>query len=342
MATDGLPETDALVRLCAEEWSLPDVGRLTRLPDQPGSGAVFRIETSAGTFALKRHLRTYRADDVERIAQATALLAGRGLPAPTYRRTLGGQAAAMQRGYLYSLRRWVDGAPQERRNLGAEAMAKLGRILGWCHRLLADQTPGATFDWVEGSAASARALGRIVDLTSEGHGHRDRDRRVVEILHGRQRLLATAGDLSSVVDRCPVQVVHGDYHFANVIFGEDGDLAGLIDVEAYTQRRVREVYRAIAFSQRPSASAEIDAAAARAFVEGYLRESPLTAIELRRGAAILRWRMLRSTNDLTAYAKRREDAGLFERIEWAQGMIEWLERHGDALGAELAGLSDVA
>jgi Ser/Thr protein kinase RdoA (MazF antagonist) len=130
----------------------------------------------------------------------------------------------------------------------------------------------------------------------------------------------------------------GDYHIENVIFGEDGKLAGVIDVEGWTTQRVREIYYANALSQRTWRPAAIDLPLARSFVQGYLEEAPLTPDELRQGPEILRWRLVRSLHDLRQYAEDPSNSDALGGILWFDEMASGLPNTG-ASWEELARLA---
>jgi Ser/Thr protein kinase RdoA (MazF antagonist) len=165
----------------------------------------------------------------------------------------------------------------------------------------------------------------------------DDDGAVIEAIATKRALLQWAGDLSPLFQSSPVQVVHGDYHIENVIYDDDR-LAGVIDLEGWSTNRIREVYRAIAWSQRTWSPAAIDLPLAWAFVQGYLEEATLMSEELRRGPEMLRWRLLRGLHDLRTYAENPQDSDARDGVIWFVEMAQWLSKHGRELGEELSAL----
>jgi homoserine kinase type II len=334
------PDLDAreISRLCEDAWGLHDIAEVEPIEAQPGSAALFRVSGAGGSFLLKQHLATYGTEDIARAARVSQLLADRGFPTPPLNRTRR-EAPFVEVGEsLLTLRPWVDGEPSDPESLSREQMSELGRVLGWCHRLLADLPVEPSFDWSRGSAEVASRLDGLAERIGARAEPAEHDELVLEVLDERRALFEEAGDLTPVVEGCSLQVVHGDFHAGNVIFAEDGSVAAVIDVEGHTQHRVREVYRAVAFPQRIGRPAVIDVELARAFVEGYAGEAPLSAEELRKGPEILRWRLLRATSNLRLYAEDPEDRGALDRLLWDEELVRWLAANGSDLGEELANL----
>lgn len=329
---------EEIAGLCEREWGLGAISTVVRLNKEPGSTALYRVVADDGRFLFKEHLPVYDLSALERIAHTTEFLAEQGFPTPGYQRTAGGRVAADVRGTLCSLRSWVEGEPLERANLTTSQMASLGQTLGWCHRLLASLTPEEDFNWSTGLPRAIEELDLLTARIVARPEPAENDGQVLEAIATKRSLLQRAGDLTPLFAGCPIQVVHGDYHIENVLFDESGALAAVIDIEGWTTQRVREVYYAIAWSQRSWHPAAIDLPLAWAFVQGYLEEAPLTAEELRRGPEILRWRRLRALSDLREYADDPQNADTLAGLLWQMELTLWLAQHGRDLGEELARL----
>ena len=332
------PETDAadIARVCRQAWGLARIDVVDRPAPDAGSAALYRITSGEGAFLLKEHLGAYAVDDVERGARTASFLAARGFPTPAFRRTRHGTMTAHAGGRLYSLRRWVEGRVLDRQDVTTSHAARLGSVLGWCHRLLAAVPAEAPFDWSSGPTRVVQELDHLAARIRARPARAAADELVLEAMAFRRNLLESVGDLAPLFAPCPFQVVHGDYHRGNVIWSADGVLAGVIDVEGYTQHRVREIYRAITFFQRRVYPAAIDLHLAQTFVQGYLQEAPLGPEELRRGPALLRWRLLRGMTNFRTYVEKPHDQDAVARIAWDQELVRWLAQHGRELGEELA------
>lgn len=341
------PETGAadIARVCRQAWGLARIDVVGRPAPDAGSAALYRIASGEGSFLLKEHLGAYAVEDVERGARTASFLAARGFPTPAFCGTRLGAMTAHAGGRLYSLRPWVEGHVLARQDVTAAHAARLGSVLGWCHRLLAEVPAEAPFDRWSGAlqvvqeSGPTRVVQELDHLATRIRARRAwvaTDELVLEAIAFRRDLLQSAGDLAPLFAPCPSQLVHGDYHRGNVIWSPDGVLAGVIDVEGYTQHRVREVYRAIAFFQRRVYPAAIDLHLAQTFVRGYLQEAPLGAEELRRGPELLRWRLLRGMTNFRTYVEKPHDQDTVAQIAWDQDLLRWLAQHGQELGEELA------
>ncbi|MBI2761060.1 MAG: phosphotransferase [Chloroflexi bacterium] len=341
------PETDAdaVALVCRQAWGLTRVDVVDRPAPDAGSTALYRVMSAEGSFLLKEHSAAHASEDVERGARTATFLAARGFPTVAFRETRHGTLTAHTGGRLYSLRAWVEGQVLERQDITASHAARLGAVLGWCHRLLAELPSADAFDWssvptrVVQESSPARVAQELAHLAARIQARPERvatDELVMEAIALRRGLLERAEDLDSLHGPCPFQVVHGDYHRGNVIWSSDGALAGVIDVEGYTQHRVREIYRAISFFQRRVYPAAINFHFAQTFVRGYLQEAPLGPEELRQGPSLLRWRLLSGMTNFRAYIDNPHDHAIVKRIAWDQGLIRWLAEHGHELGEELA------
>ena len=330
---------EEIAGLCQREWGLGQITAVVRLSKQPGSTALYRVIADDRRFLFKEHLPVYDLSDLERIAHTTEFLAEQGFPTPRYHPTASGKVAADARGARCTLRPWVEGEPLERANLTSPQIASLGQTLGWCHRLLTALPPGDDFNWAMGLP---RVIDELDQLTARIVARLEPAESDSEVLHAiatQRAILQRAGDLAALHASCPIQVAHGDYHVENVLFGDSGALSGVIDVEGWTAQRVREVYRAIAWSQRQWNPPAIDLPLARAFVQGYAEEAPLTAEELRVGPEVFRWRLLRGMHDLRTYADDPQNHDARDGVLWFMRMAQWLAQHGRELGEELAGLA---
>lgn len=149
-----------------------------------------------------------------------------------------------------SFRPWIDGEVLGRAGLTGDQMQHLSRTLGACHQALTALPPADDFPCTTGLPGIADQLDELAAGIRARSNHRAPEDDDLEVIDRRSVRLRETGDVASLLAQCSVQVVHGDYYLDNVLFHGDGSLAAIIDVEGWTTARVREVYQAIAWSQR--------------------------------------------------------------------------------------------
>lgn len=330
--------THDIRHVCQLEWGLASIDAIEPLAREPGSMALYHVRQDHEYLLFKVHLSSSTLDDLERNARTTDFLAVGGIPTPRYLRTNEGRVAAPLGANLCTLRPWVEGHVLERSSLTAPQMKVLGRTLARCHRTLAALPPGEDFPWATGLPKIAEQLGQLAARLRAGSAPGEMDEEVLDTIARRQARLRLAGNPGELFAPHPVQIVHGDYYLGNVLFHQDGSLAGVIDLEGWSTCRIREVYQAIAWSQRSWNPAGIDLPLATSFIEGYLEEEPLTPEELRRGPEILRVRLLRSLHDIRTYVDDPSNGDARDGILWFDAMAGWLAANGEDLGVQLARL----
>jgi Ser/Thr protein kinase RdoA (MazF antagonist) len=254
------PERDAtsIARVCRQIWGLTQVQVVDQPAPDAGSTTLYRVMSDEGVFLLKEHSEAHEGEDVERGAQAAAFLSTRGFPTPALRETRHSTLTAHIGGRLYLLRPWVEGRVLARQEITAAHAAGVGAVLGWCHRLLAELPAASALNWLSNPrgvvqesnpARIVQELNHIAALIRARPERLPADEIVLEAITPRCELLEGAEDYTRLFTPCPVQVVHGDYHRCNVIWSSAATVAGVIDIEGFTQHRVREVFRAITFFQ---------------------------------------------------------------------------------------------
>ena len=231
--------------LCQREWGTTRVRDVIRLPASPGSAGLYRVTTEDGDFLVTLHRRHRSRSEMEQAASAATLLARRGIPTPTYRRTEDGSVVADEGGTLITLRSWLPGDTIQRESLGPHQMALLGRTLGRCHSILSGLPHGHVVAWPTQVSDAIEETGTLTARIGARAGPADADRQVLNVLATKRALLEHAPDLAAAFGSFPAQVVHGDYYVDNVLVDEDGSLTGVIDVDGRVDYRVWEVYYAI-------------------------------------------------------------------------------------------------
>jgi len=261
----------------AQTWDLGRVEAVRPLDGGSINGA-FRVQTQVGEF----HLRVYRSPDparAEREHAAIALARAAGVPAPAPLPTRTGGTLARTGSSLAALFPLAPGAPLSRADLTPRHAAALGAFLAELHERLPTSAP---FEVPEVRPASVeetlerleRVEAALLALPSpdEVDGW--------ALTRTRQRLahLRTSA-LPDQATAFPSRFLHGDYHDGNVFFCA-GRPAALIDWEQ-TRRAPRawEVVRCLHLSLR------LDPALGGAFLAAYRERLPLSAEELRDGAA---------------------------------------------------------
>ena len=234
-----------------------------------------RVETDAGTFALRRCVPETTAE----IAAWEHALLERVRPsvpevvAPLA--ALGGATFVEDEGRVISLWPLVEGRAVDRRDSGDRLAA--GRILGRLHTALSEvrhtgARPGypalAEADWHENrwwswSGVDLESLGTTempMDI-GEGVDLRIFDRAVEEVPLALRALNN---------DAFPRMLIHGDFHEGNLLIGDDGEVAAVLDWdECRLDWRAWDVANALWSFCRNETNSGLDREAAAAFLGAY-------------------------------------------------------------------------
>lgn len=248
-----------------------------------GHNVVFRLETTVGSWAVKRHGRRPHADPTAAFAIEVAAHAG-GVPMAVPVATIAGFGWAEIGGVLFRCHEWIDGASRQNEETSSTDARAMGRIVAHLHGLripAPDPRPPSPVDR-ERLAALARAgrgahwaarLAQALDQVGAIAGHR----RPVELGHG--ELVGS----------------HCDLNAHNVLFTPTG--LRLIDWEASGPAwpRWERATFAVLWASRADGAHDDDAVVA--FLSGYLdgggvldRDDP--AVFSAAPAALLPWVML--------------------------------------------------
>jgi homoserine kinase type II len=178
-----------------------------------------RVEIDAGPLFLRVN-EGKSPDDVRREAAIVVHVAARGVSTPVPLRTPAGQPFASWRDQIVSLFPWSPGRTLARTEIAPAHAAAAGAALAGLHRAGADfpdRRPGR-YEPEE----IARRLARVA-VAAQG---RPELAQAVAVLKPELKRLAhgRASDL-------PAGLIHGDLFIDNVLFGDDGALAALIDFE---------------------------------------------------------------------------------------------------------------
>ncbi|CAA9217086.1 MAG: hypothetical protein AVDCRST_MAG50-295 [uncultured Acidimicrobiales bacterium] len=269
-----MPSSTARARRALSQWDLvEDFGiERTALGTMNEVFVVGRTRQSPQLILRgHRHLDP-RLVAFEHEVMATALRAG--TPAPRSIRTRDGTRFATLEGRHWSLLEWLPGEHAGRGHTTVSQAASMGEALGVVHAGLAALPCDA-------SASDAR---ETTETTVERIGHLLRTLGSLEVkgpdehaaeswLRGQRAWLEHCGD-APLPERGDSQVIHGDYHDANVLFRGDA-ISGIIDWDkAGVGSPGGEVIRAIHLSFG------LEAHVSRAFLDGYRRHRTMTTEDL--------------------------------------------------------------
>ena len=234
---------------------------------------VWLVECDDSRLALRGH----RAQDwwrveFEHLVMATARRAS--IPAPLALRSLDNQVAVRDSGRWWSLLVWIDGHQPERGSHSDSQAESMGQMLSRIHSALAavPRGPDPSPD-LEPTTETIRRieqlLARVGEVARPGRDEESAQR----WLTGQHAWLT-----SHLSDQRPAsvssQVIHGDYHDANLVFSGNS-VAGVLDWErARPGCPVEEVIRAMHLSFR------LDHGRSKVFLDGYRSERSLTKAEL--------------------------------------------------------------
>ena len=286
--------------------------------------SVWRVDTSGGAFALKRHESREPAHILNTIEVQQAAHAS-GVPTPQLVPNALGDTITLADGRAFVLSRFVPGRLYEPGAIPARAARRMGEVLGGLHGALETLSAGETPSLP--SLEDIEALLR--SLLTEAQARRGDP--VDEIAEG---VLEAKLDLLASIEAVPpltLQWTHGDYEWRNVLFDDSDDVAAVIDFdEAAYYHPARDVMRCIALSF-PNLEAE-----AYEFFAGYasvVRLGPDRAreyVEFYRYISTFRVWPIRNRYQAPERYQSRWDDLIQPFIAW-----DW-----DALSGRLAGIAD--
>ncbi|MGH2633928.1 MAG: phosphotransferase enzyme family protein [Tepidiformaceae bacterium] len=240
----------------------------------------YRVQTNRGVVFVRRH----RAElDVARITGEHAVIgfaASHGIPVATPLRRSDGTTTVVTETGVWAVFPWVEGHTTTRaQTTGAEAFV-LGELHGRIHAAFATHpsSKSARFTMRWDKSESLAVLGKVANLAAERHAEP-----FVQDAIAFQRDLLERTDIEppSSFAALPCQLTHGDYHNHQVLLGEDGSAAAVIDWELYqVTARVWEVIRSLAFSALLH-TPELDD-----YLRGYGRHVSLSTEECRLGVEL--------------------------------------------------------
>ncbi|MEV4416194.1 phosphotransferase [Catellatospora sp. NPDC049609] len=297
----------------------------------------WQVTTDTGRYAVKQVLDV-SADKARRQHEVTAALAAAGLPVPAP--VTGGEGDTVWEipAGAFAVLPWVAGAHQPCLQWSLEQCRRVGDLLAELHGALAGLLPGAepapaqVAEPAKAKAAIDRYLAIIGDLpVLEPFDALVRDR-----LQQRRDLLEQVAHLrpdeTALVS--PIGWVHGDFHDLNLLWGDGGQVAAVVDWDRLSQRPLAaEVVRSATLMFAHGDERGLDLDRVSAFVSGYTARRPLTPTELADAEHRLWWDRVCDLWQL----KRHYDQGssscdhLF--VSAAALLSWWTDHRADVAGA---------
>jgi Ser/Thr protein kinase RdoA (MazF antagonist) len=285
----------AVLEELAETFAIGEVSSLEFLP----AGLMnrnWRLQTSAGAFALKEFRDASRGNVRQNLAVA-ADLARRGLPVPAPHPTSNGDLVVEAAGSEWCLLPWVAGERRTGPALTVDEARELGCMLGLIHEGLrtTEALPAPTQPKSKASTAADAAanLGRFADLIAAKPAPDEFDKAVAVLLEQRLALIARFADKEPPAPR-PDEASgwsHGDFQPLNVLWDGDEVVAVLDWDRVKVQYLADEVARAVAIHcENDTGGLDLDRIAA--FAGGYRAETGVSGADLAAAADRLWWKRL--------------------------------------------------
>jgi Ser/Thr protein kinase RdoA (MazF antagonist) len=276
---------DDEVRGALMSWRIEP--RAVRRTDAGTMNEVFVVDSDDGRLVLRGHRRQER-DLVEFEHDVMERARDHGVPAPVSVPTPSGARVARHGGRWWSLLRWIEGTQPERGTHTTAHAEAMGAMLARIHDALGEMRSAARPE--DPTAPTAEVVERIdwLILHIEALPDQGPDETAALIwLRGQQGWLRPRAH-DAPPDAGHRQVIHGDFHDANVLFAGP-EVAGVIDWDtAGLGEPAIEAIRAIHLSFRLAADP------CRAFVAGYRSVLDLPDRELARAASSYGFRRDRS------------------------------------------------
>jgi homoserine kinase type II len=244
------PEEALQARALLAAWSLGEVLGVEPVPGG-ATNRVYRVESATGSAFLRVYKRAERSL-AEREHALIAHVRAHGLPAPAPIAARSGSTVVEQQGSVCALYEPAAGSQLCGSELSPGQVSATGSLLARLHRALAPLQDSGYLHWTlswDGAAWCQRL--DVVEQSLLARGSADEtDRWALERLRAQRAWLRRPECRQSYRPRSPAQVVHGDFHDANLFF--DGErVSAVIDWEqAAFMPRGYELARACGFMFR--------------------------------------------------------------------------------------------
>jgi homoserine kinase type II len=289
----------------------------------------WRIETSAGTYALKL-LCDVPAELARRNAAVLDGLVAAGLPVCAPLRTGDGEAllSVGSRDYLVSL--WAEGAHPEGIKLSLAEVETFGAVVAEIHDALsvqsgvtippADARPQAKVTGPEAAIAKADRLLQLLSALEELTEFDDVARGLLQerkVLIDKHRSSAPgAGEAPG-----PFGWVHGDLQYRNILWS-GGSVSAVLDWDRIAVKPLGEEVARTAQVQFGGEHGYLDLDRVAAFVSGYRSLRPLPRADLADAVDRLWWKRM-SDYWIFEFHYDRADHGPDELLEPSERLLAW-------------------
>ncbi len=260
---------------------------------------------------------------------------GQGLPVPLPIPNLSGQSWTKHCDKVYQLSRFIDGSKFTNKNL---EIYEAGAFLGRLHKAASDFIPknAKLLPRYDDPAITLQALREAEQQFKNRIGSRQQS--VLDYLkHQCNEILLHVPD--EIYWSLPKLIIHGDYHPANVKYGDDGKISGVFDFDwASLQPRLRDVVDGIAYfaARRKhlfdggdifslTQSCRMDMKRSLKFIKAYqtTNPAPLNEKEIRTIPYLIASRLI--TSRVLALRKIPEERKLAMLTNGIEKQIRWLE-----------------
>lgn len=207
----------------------------------------FRVETREGSFFAREYRQGLPKSRIQEEHDLLAWCRERGLPVPTPMHLAPGTIVEID-GRAWSVFPWVEGISVPRGALTAKQAAALGEMHGRVQSVLATHSASAGATWLR-RWNKADSLAAVTDLLAIARG-RSAPGWMVDALELHLELLKAADILPfEHFPALPVQLVHGDFHDQQVLFGPSDEIVLIADWELFQPApRAWELLRSLDFS----------------------------------------------------------------------------------------------
>ncbi len=244
---------------------------------------TWRAATPEGDFLVK----AYRGDDwpQQRVAETLAVqhrLAQQGLPVPAVRTNGRGELTTpLPHSITLAVMDFAPGAHLPPSSISPDVARLVGSVLGRMHRALRNLPMSGTRPFIPATDLIIERAAQLLEAARSRPQPDEMDRLAMETAEYRIRAVRQRPVSPADYEHAVFQVVHGDFYPGNLLFDGQKRLTAIIDFDFCGPRwRGLELGRAVVETAlRPGGS--IDAAVARALVQGYQTENPLPLAERR-------------------------------------------------------------
>lgn len=301
----------------------------------------WRLQSAAGTYALKE-FRDASRSDVRRNLAVAAELGQLGLPVPAPRPTRNGGLVAEAVGSEWCLLPWVAGEHRRGPDLNAGDARELGSLLGLVHEGLRTSSalpgPGPSKSKSTRAADAAVALRRYADLIGSKPEPDEFDKAAAVLLKQRLALLTRFAEQAPPTPRPdgPFGWTHGDFQYLNVLW--DGDeVAAILDWDRVKPQFLADEVARAAVIHFEDGTGGLDLEGIAAFAGGYRARTGAAGVNLAAAADRLWWKRLTEIWQLVFHYDGADTSCDQLFLDGEAILAWWCEHRGDVAAAFTVG-----